>query len=148
MDDCDAAPELDAASILRSLRDYGAAMGPYAERVQAAKLDALYQYIMDRSGTVTVCHFNRNLEKRVKNDIKAAVRSEDFDAAFEKLRRDDASEARAKMERADLVLKPGRGYERGTLFGLAYHPIQVSAFGDLALDSLDFGGSGRFTAFM
>lgn len=34
------------------------------------------------------------------------------------------------------------------LFGLAYHPLQVSSFGNLVLPSLQFGESDRFTGFM
>jgi hypothetical protein len=40
------------------------------------------------------------------------------------------------------------GTSFGPLFGLAYSPIQASAFGSLALPSLDFGGSEKFTSFM
>jgi hypothetical protein len=34
------------------------------------------------------------------------------------------------------------------LFGLAYHPLQVSSFGNLVLPSLQFGEGDRFTGFM
>ena len=34
------------------------------------------------------------------------------------------------------------------LFGLAYHPLQVSSFGNLVLPSLQFGEAERFTGFM
>jgi hypothetical protein len=36
----------------------------------------------------------------------------------------------------------------GPLFGLAYSPIQASAFGSLTIPSLDFEGSEQFTSFM
>ncbi len=123
----------------------------------AARLPAeLYRYVVERHRGTSTASFNSYYSMDAQKDIDNAVADRTVDSIVSRLKeRDekaavDASAAtllREKNEKAheDLIHRLTHG---GPMFGLAYSPIQVSAFGNLALPSLDFGGSEKFTAFM
>ena len=73
-----------------------------------------------------------------KSDIDAAAHAPDMRAFIQQKQK----EGEAHVAKYDT--KPSYG----SLFGLAYSPIQVGAFGGLALPSLEFDGSHRHTSFM
>ena len=105
--------------------------------VLTSPLELFHAILLRRKG------FSRNGLMRffvpeAQRDIDAAARAPDMRAFIQQ-----------KQKEGDAhVAKYDTTPSYGSLFGLAYSPIQVSAFGSLALPSLDFDGSHRHTSFM